>query len=49
MFQNFRTTSEQHERGLWPPNRWLARVAMRKTEDGDAAAGARLVAKLSQV
>lgn len=39
----------EYERGLMPPARWIARAAMNKAMRGDIAAGARMVAKLSQI
>jgi hypothetical protein len=39
----------EFERGLFPYQRWLARFTMAKARAGDVVAGARLIAKLSQV
>lgn len=39
----------EYERGLLPPVRWIARSAMKKTKAGDVVAGARMIAKLSQL
>ena len=39
----------EYERGLIPPIRWVARAAMRKAMQGDGVAGARMIAKISQV
>lgn len=39
----------EFERGLLPPIRWLARSSMKKAKSGDIVAGARMIAKLSQV
>lgn len=39
----------EYERGLFPPIRWLARSSMKKAMLGDVVAGARMIAKLSQV
>ena len=37
------------ERGLLPPIRWFAHSSMNKAKSGDVVAGARMIAKLSQV
>ena len=39
----------EFERGLFPPIRWLAGFSMNKIKAGDIVAGARMIAKLSQV
>jgi uncharacterized membrane protein len=39
----------EFQRGLFPYQRWIARRSMKKARDGDQVAGARLIAKLSQV
>jgi hypothetical protein len=39
----------EYERGLLPPIRWMARSSMNKAKAGDIVAGARMIAKLSQV
>lgn len=39
----------EYERGLLPPVRWIARSPMNKAKTGDTVAGARMIAKLSQV
>lgn len=39
----------EFERGLFPFQRWLARQTLDKAKSGDSVAGARLIAKLSQV
>jgi hypothetical protein len=39
----------EYERGLLPPIRWIARSAMKKAMRGDVVAGARMIAKLSQI
>lgn len=39
----------EYERGLLPPIRWIARSSMNKAKTGDIVAGARMIAKLSQV
>jgi hypothetical protein len=39
----------EYERGLLPPIRWIARSSMKKALLGDVVAGARMIAKLSQV
>ncbi len=39
----------EYERGLLPPIRWLVRSSMNKAKAGDIVAGARMIAKLSQV
>ena len=39
----------EYERGLLPPMRWFAQSAMKKALNGDIVAGARMIAKLSQV
>jgi hypothetical protein len=39
----------EYERGLLPPIRWIARAQMKKALSGDIAAGARMIAKLSQL
>jgi hypothetical protein len=39
----------EYERGLLPPMRWLARTTMDKAMKGDIVAGARMIAKLSQI
>lgn len=39
----------EYERGLLPPIRWIARCSMNKAKAGVIAAGARTIAKLSQV
>jgi len=39
----------EYKRGLLPPIRWIAQSSLRKAEAGDFVAGARLIAKLSQV
>lgn len=39
----------EYERGLLPPIRWIARSSLNKAKDGDIVAGARMIAKLSQV
>jgi hypothetical protein len=39
----------EYERGLLPPIRWVARSSMKKAMRGDVVAGARMLAKLSQV
>ena len=40
---------KEYERGLLPPVRWIAHSAMKKTKAGDVVAGARMIAKLSQL
>jgi hypothetical protein len=39
----------EFERGLFPYQRWVARRSMEKARSGDTVAGARMIAKLSQV
>jgi len=39
----------EYERGLLPPIRWMARASMKKARSGDVVAGARMIAKLSQI
>ena len=39
----------EFQRGLFPYQRWLTKRAMAKARSGDFVAGARLIAKLSQV
>ncbi len=39
----------EYERGLFPPIRWMAQRSMKKAMQGDVVAGARMIAKLSQV
>jgi hypothetical protein len=39
----------EYERGLLPPMRWLAQSAMKKAMSGDIVAGARMIARLSQI
>jgi hypothetical protein len=39
----------EYERGLLPPIRWIAHSAMKKAMLGDITAGARMIAKLSQI
>lgn len=39
----------EYERGLLPPIRWIARAQIKKAMSGDLVAGARMIAKLSQV
>lgn len=39
----------EYERGLLPPIRWIARAQMKKAMSGDLVAGARMIAKLSQL
>lgn len=39
----------EYERGLLPPIRWIARSSLNKAKAGDIVAGARMIAKLSQV
>jgi hypothetical protein len=39
----------EYERGLLPPIRWMAHSSMNKVLRGDIVAGARLIAKLSQL
>jgi hypothetical protein len=39
----------EYERGLLPPIRWIARVQIKKAMSGDLVAGARMIAKLSQL
>ena len=39
----------EYERGLFPPIRWIARSSMKKAMSGDVVAGARMIAKLSQI
>lgn len=39
----------EYERGLFPPIRWIAQSSMKKAIRGDVVAGARMLAKLSQV
>ena len=39
----------EYERGLLPPIRWIARAQIKKAMNGDFVAGARLIAKLSQL
>ena len=39
----------EYERGLFPPIRWIARAQIKKAISGDLVAGARMIAKLSQV
>ena len=39
----------EYERGLLPPIRWIARSSMNKAKAGDIVAGARMIAKLSQI
>jgi hypothetical protein len=39
----------EYERGLLPPVRWIAHFSMNKAKAGDIVAGARMIAKLSQV
>lgn len=46
---DLKSYAAEYERGLLPPIRWLARRQMTKALRGDIAAGARLVAKLSQL
>ena len=41
--------AREYERGLFPPIRWLAHSAMKKAMHGDGVAGARMIAKLSQL
>lgn len=39
----------EYERGLFPPIRWIASFPMKKAKAGDIVAGARMIAKLSQI
>jgi hypothetical protein len=39
----------EYERGLLPPIRWIARSSLNKAKAGDIVAGARMIAKLSQI
>jgi len=39
----------EYERGLLPPIRWIAHSSMKKAMRGDIVAGARMIAKISQV
>jgi len=39
----------EYKRGLLPPIRWMAQSSLKKAEAGDVVAGARLIAKLSQL
>lgn len=39
----------EYERGLIPPISWIVRSSMKKAIRGDVVAGARMIAKLSQV
>lgn len=39
----------EYERGLLPPIRFITRSAMNKAKSGDTVAGARMIAKISQV
>ena len=39
----------EYKRGLLPPIRWIARAQVKKAMSGDLVAGARMIAKLSQV
>lgn len=39
----------EYGRGLFPPIRWIAHSAMKKAKAGDVVAGARMIAKLSQL
>jgi hypothetical protein len=41
--------AREYERGLFPPIRWVAHSAMKKAMHGDVVAGARMIAKLSQL
>ena len=40
---------DEYRRGLLPPVRWIAESSINKALQGDIVAGARLIAKLSQV
>ena len=40
---------DEYRRGLLPPVRWIAESSINKVLQGDIVAGARLIAKLSQV
>ena len=46
---NLELFTSEYERGLFPPMRWVAHSAMAKAKSGDVVAGARMIAKLSQV
>lgn len=46
---NLSRFAEEYERGLLPPIRWIARSSMKKAIQGDEIAGARMIAKLSQI
>jgi hypothetical protein len=39
----------EYKRGLLPPIRWIAQSSLNKVQAGDIVAGARLIAKLSQL
>lgn len=39
----------QYQRGLLPPIKWIARFQIEKARRGDAVAGARMIAKMSQI
>jgi hypothetical protein len=39
----------EYERGLIPPILWIARSSLSKAKTGDVVAGARMIAKLSQL
>ena len=39
----------EYERGLLPPIRWIVRSQIKKVMSGDIVAGARMIAKLSQL
>ena len=43
------TFSSEYEQGLFPPIRWIARSSMEKAKRGDIVAGARMIAKISQI
>jgi hypothetical protein len=41
--------AEEFQRGLFPWQRWLVKKSFKKARSGDVVAGARMIAKLSQV
>jgi hypothetical protein len=46
---DLRLYMSEYERGLFPPLRWMARSSMNKAMRGDVVAGARMIAKISQI